>query len=215
MCETGTGQPVAEPHVSFDDDDKRRILLYHIAHVRACVCISGSIFTDPWRRRCPIAEDGCESVRSTKWDGDSRLFQKIDSCRYLPGCMAPFPLVRKFSVFASKISNISDFYFLFFFCPLISFSFSFYYFVSLHSAYVSSSSILRVLLLFLVPLFFFLFFFLSFIHSLLLLNFLVPVTSCHLTVTFCVSFLFRRSKANLSCTVDLCNPQYSKPFKVT
>lgn len=91
-------------------------LLYHKAHVRACVCISGSDVTDHWRKGYPKAEVSdflSTAVRALYLlnkmvtGGHSK---KIYICRYLPVCMAPFPYVKKFSVFTFQISNISDFY---------------------------------------------------------------------------------------------------------
>ena len=114
-----------------------------------------------YHRRLCLPQHGCENVRSPKQNGDSRLFQKIDSCRYMPDCMAPFPQVKKFLVFTLKISNISDFYIPLFgpFFPsvifppsfrLCSFFFFFFFFNSACSSF----------LLLLLPLFFFL----SFLH---------------------------------------------------
>lgn len=68
----------------------------------------------------------------------------------------------------------------------------------LYSFYVSSSSsILRVLRFFSFCCLCFSFL-LSFIHSLMLLNVLLFLTSWHLTVTWCVPFLFKYSTSPLT-----------------
>jgi len=103
-----------------------------------------------------------ESVRSPKWDGDIRLLRKIDSCRYHPGCMTPFPQVKKFSqcpTWRYQIPPFStsffwSFHFLSFlllfpyiFFPFISFIFLFLY--QFYVFFVSSLSVAFVSLSFL------------------------------------------------------------------
>ena len=86
--------------------------------------------------------------------------KKIYICRYLPVCMAPFPYVKKFSVFTFQISNISDFYIPLFFGQLISFlSFLLLFPTSSRLCFFFViNSACSSFLLFLLPLFFFLYF---------------------------------------------------------
>lgn len=116
------------------------------------------------------------------------------------------PSKEIFTMSTLKIRNIYVFYFLFF-GPLIFFL-SFYYFLSLLSVYVSfSSSILRVILFF--P---FYCLCLSFLHS---FTPVIQISSAPHKLTFNCHFLcVIPVQAHLSCPVDWCNPQHSRPFRV-